>query len=201
MKPITDLRVDAYIDKSAEFARPMLRHWRTLVHQACPEAAEDIKWGMPFFTHHGNLCHMAAFKEHCGFGFWHYGMKAVVNSDPAKADEAMGSFGRITRLADLPDDRTLLRWFKEAAKLNESGQPARAATKPKPAPKMPSDLAAVLAKNPKAAAAFKEFSLSHRREYIDWITEAKRPETRAKRVAGTIAQVAAGKSRHWKYQG
>jgi uncharacterized protein YdeI (YjbR/CyaY-like superfamily) len=178
-----------------------LRHWRKLVHQACPAAAEDIKWNMPFFTFHGNLCHMAAFKAHCGFGFWHHGMKAVVNADPAKAEEAMGAFGRVTRLEDLPEDRTLVWLFKAAAKLNESGLPARAVTKPRPAPKTPPDLATALGKNPKAAATFKQFSPSHRREYIEWITEAKRPETRAKRVKGTLDQVAEGKTRHWKYAG
>jgi uncharacterized protein YdeI (YjbR/CyaY-like superfamily) len=201
MNPATDPRVDAYIEKSAEFARPILRHSRKLVHQACPEAAEDIKWGMPFFTRHGNLCHMAAFKAHCGFGFWHHGMKAVLNPDPAKAEEAMGSFGRVTRLTDLPDDRRLLKLVRAAAKLNESGQPARAVMKPRPAPKMPFDLAAALKKNPAAAITFANFSPSHRREYIEWVTEAKRPETRAKRLAATLAQLTEGKSRHWKDQG
>ena len=201
MKPTPNRRVDAYIENAAEFARPMLQHWRKLVHQACPEAVEDIKWGMPFFIHHGNLCHMAAFKAHCAFGFWHHGMKAVLNPDSVKAKEAMGSFGRVTRRTDLPTDRTLLRLFKTAAKLNESGQPARAATKPRPAPKTPRDLATALGRTLAAAEAFNRFSPSHRREYIEWITEAKRPETRAKRVAGAITQMTEGKSRHWKHQG
>ena len=200
MKSKSDPRIDAYIARSAGFARPVLRHLRALVHQACPAVEETIRWGMPSFTHQAILCHLAAFKSHCAFGFWHHGMKAVLGPDGGKAGTAMGSLGRITSLADLPDDRTLLRLLKTAMKLNESGAPARLATKPRPAPRPPADLAAALKQNKTAATAFATFSPSHRREYIEWITEAKRPETRQKRLATTLAWLAEGKSLNWKYQ-
>ena len=196
----TDPRVDAYIAKSAEFGRPILRHLRKLVHESCPAAQETIKWSMPFFMHHGILCHMAAFKAHCSFGFRHHVMEKIVGEHDRKMEEGMGSFGRITSLADLPDDRTLRRYIAQAAKLMESGEPARSPPKPKAALPVPAVLAAALKKNKSAAAAFDKFSPSHRREYIEWIVEAKRDETRQKRLATTIEWLTAGKARNWKYQ-
>jgi uncharacterized protein YdeI (YjbR/CyaY-like superfamily) len=195
----TDPRIDAYIARSASFARPILRHLRALVREACPEAQETIKWGMPAFIHHGILGGMAAFKAHCTVWFWHRGMAAAIGRDGAKAAQAMGSFGRITRLADLPADRRLRRYFRQAAKLNESGAPARPRRKPRKPLPVPADLAAALKKRAKAAQTFRDFNPSPRREYIEWITEAKRPETRQKRVATTIKWLAAGKPRNWKY--
>ncbi len=194
-------RIDAYIAHAAEYARPVLRHLRALVHQACPAVVETIKWGMPSFGHHGILCHFAAFKAHCAFGFWHQGMKTVPGPDRAKTDDAMGCLGRITGLADLPADRTMLRLLRTAVQLNESGAPARlpANAKTKTAPRVPADLAAALRKHPAAAATFRQFSPSHRREYIGWLTEAKRPETRWKRLGTTLAWLAEGKRLNWKY--
>ena len=194
----TDPRVDAYIAKSADFAQPILRHLRALVHEACPDAEETIKWGMPSFTYHGILCGVAGFKAHCIFGFWHQGTTKIIKQAGGKAEQAMGSLGRITSLADLPADREMIRYIRQAAKLNESGAPAR--PKPRKPLPMPADLSAALKKNAKAAKVFKDFSPSPRREYIEWITEAKRPETRQKRVATTIRWLASGKRRNWKYE-
>lgn len=195
-----DPRIDAYIAKSAAFARPILTHLRALVHQGCPEATETFKWSHPFFEYQGPLCNMAAFKAHCAFGFWHKGMQDVLGGDGAKAEEAMGSLGRITSLADLPSDATMLKYVKQAAALNASNIPARPKAKPKPALPVPVDLAAALGKNKAAAATFEKFSPSHRREYIEWITEAKRPETRETRLATTLEWLAEGKKRNWKYE-
>ena len=199
-----DPRIDAYIAKAAPFAQPILKHLRALVHRGCPAATETMKWSMPHFEHAGSiLCGFAAFKAHCTFGFWHQGMEKIVGRLGAAGKDAMGSFGRITALSDLPDDKTMLRYVQEAAKLNESGLPARprpaagAARKELP---VPVDLAAALKKNKTAAKTFEDFSPSHRKEYIEWIVEAKREETRQKRLAATIEQLAEGKSRHWKYQ-
>ena len=200
MKTRTDPRVDRYIAKSAEFARPILRHLRALVHQACPEAQETIKWGMPSFTHHGILCGIAGFKAHCAFGFWRRGMTDVIARDGGKAEQAMGSLGRITSLADLPSDAAMLVYIRQAAKLNEAGGPARPKPKPKKPLPVPADLSAALKKSAKAAKVFKAFSPSPRRDYIEWITEAKRPGTRSKRVATTIQWLASGKRRNWKYE-
>jgi uncharacterized protein YdeI (YjbR/CyaY-like superfamily) len=200
MKTSTDPRVDAYIAKSAGFAQPVLRHLRALVHQACPAAEETIKWGMPSFTHHGILCGMAGFKAHCTFGFWRRGMTDVIGGDGGKAEQAMGSLGRITRRADLPTDRAMLGYIRQAAKLNEAGGPARPKPKPTKALPVPSDLAGALKQQAAAAKTFADFSPSARREYIEWITEAKRPETRQQRLATTLEWLAAGKKRNWKYE-
>jgi uncharacterized protein YdeI (YjbR/CyaY-like superfamily) len=199
----TDPRIDAYIAKSADFARPLLRRLRKLVHAGCPEAEETMKWGHPSFLHDGRiLCGMAAFKAHCTFGFWHKGMEAVLGSDGAKAEEAMGSLGRITSLDDLPSGRTMIRYIRQAAKLNESDAPGRPRPTTKPATplKVPADFATALKKNKAAAATFEGFSKSHRNEYVEWITEAKREETRRTRLETAIEWLAEGKSRNWKYE-
>ena len=201
-KAHTDPRVDAKIAAAAAFAQPILRHVRALVHKACPEAEETIKWNMPCFEHRGILCMMAPFKTHCAVVFWHRGMKAVLGADGAKADDAMGSLGRITCMADLPSDAAMLRYIKEAAALNVSGAPARvkAKLKPKSADVVPAELAGALKKNSKAAATFNGLSPSGRRDYSEWITEAKREETRSKRLATTLEWLAEGKARNWKYE-
>ncbi|HET7585399.1 MAG TPA: YdeI/OmpD-associated family protein [Gemmatimonadaceae bacterium] len=195
-----DPRVDAYIARSAEFAHPILTHLRGVVHDACPTVEETIKWGMPFFMHHGILCMMAAFKAHCTFGFWKGAL--IVGNAGQTADAAMGQFGRITAVSDLPSRAQLARYVRQAMKLNEEGAPV--VRKPpsvrKKTPAVPAELAAVLRKNGKARAGFDALSPSHRREYIEWITEAKREETRARRVAQAVEWMADGKSRNWKYE-
>ena len=195
-----DPRVDAYIAKSADFAQPILRHLRKLVHEACPTATETIKWTFPTFEHHGILCGMAAFKAHCTFGFWHQGVTKVLGRDSKKGEEAMGSLGRITSVGDLPNEKTMLHYIRQAAKLKETGVPARPVRKPRPVLAVPADLAVALKKNKAAAATFEKFSPSHRRDYIEWIMEAKREETRGKRLATTLEWLAEGKSRNWKYE-
>jgi uncharacterized protein YdeI (YjbR/CyaY-like superfamily) len=203
MEMKTDARIDAYVARSGEFARPILGHLRRLVHEACPDVEETMKWGFPHFLHAGGiLCAMAAFKAHCTFGFWHQGMKEVIGRDGVEGESAMGSFGRMTSLADLPADGVMRRYLRQAVALNESGKPARPrpAAGPRPELPVPADLAAALKKNRRAAAAFEGFSPSHRREYIEWITEAKRLETRQRRVDTTVAWLMEGKPRNWKYQ-
>ena len=203
MSKSLDPRIDAYIASSAEFARPILKHLRKIVHAACPAATETMKWNSPHFEHAGGiLCSMAAFKAHCTFGFWHQGMEKILGVDGLKSETAMGSFGRIAAIADLPEEKALMRYVQAAAKLNESGAPARPrpAATPKKEPSLPADLAAALKKNQAAAKTFADVSPSHRKEYIEWIIEAKREETRAKRVATTLEWLAEGKSRNWKYE-
>jgi len=197
-----DPRIDAYIAKSADFAKPILSHIRELVHQGCPESEETLKWSMPFFTYKGMLCHMAAFKSHCSLGFWK--SKLVMGNENSSSNDekdGMGQFGRIGSLKDLPSDKKMLAYVKEAKRLNDEG--IQKPSKPKPkGPRelaIPAELSAALKKNKKASAAFEGFSYSHKKEYVDWITEAKRDETRSQRLATTIAWLAEGKSRHWKY--
>lgn len=198
-----DPRVDAYIAQSAAFAQPILKHLRALVHRALPDVQEEIKWSAPFFVRDGKIvCMMASFKAHCAFGFWHQQMEKELGA-LAKGDEAMGLLGRITGIADLPDEKTLTRYIKRAAELNDSDIPARPrpnAGKPAKELPVPAELATALKKNKAAAAAFAKFSPSHRNEYVEWITEAKREETRAKRLATTLEWLAEGKSLRWKYE-
>lgn len=192
-----DKRIDAYIAKSADFAQPILRHLRKLVHIACPEIEETMKWSFPHFDYKGMLCSMAAFKQHAVFGFWKE--KILLGTNPGSKG-AMGSFGRITSLADLPGDKVLIGLIKKAAELNEAGITVARSRPAKKAPlKIPSYFMAALKKNGKAVKTFEEFSYSHRKEYVEWVTEAKTEETRNKRLAKTIAWLADGKSRNWKY--
>ncbi len=199
--PAKDPRIDDYIAKSADFAKPILNHLRKLVHTACPDVEETLKWGFPHFLHQGMLCSMAAFKHHCSFGFW---KSALILKKEARLHEhdAMGQFGQITSLADLPADQEILGYIKEAARLNEAGIKLPPKSRPK-APKelvVPADFLSALKRNKKAHTTFDRFTYSHKKEYVEWITEAKRPETRNQRLATAIAWMAEGKARHWKYQ-
>jgi uncharacterized protein YdeI (YjbR/CyaY-like superfamily) len=192
--PTIDPRVDAYIAKSADFARPILTHLRALVHAGCPGVEETIKWRSPHFMFHGMLCSMAAFKQHCVFGFWNgeLGLPAEMT--------AMGQFGRIEALSDLPADSRLIALVRKAARLNASGvkRPPRL-KHPKQPIAVPDDLARALAKNARARATFDGFAPSHRREYLEWITEARTDTTRSRRVESAIEWMAEGKPRNWKY--
>lgn len=197
--PHTDPRVDAYIERSAPFARPILRHLRALVHEGCPEIRETIKWGFPHFVVDGIICSMSAFGAHCAFGFWRG--KQVVSTPLAR--DAMGQFGRITRLADLPADRTIVALVRRAAELDAAGtKPPRPLKHPKPPIAMPAELSAALARRgqARARATWEGLAPSHRREYLEWITEAKTDPTRARRLATTLEWLAAGRTRNWRYQ-
>ena len=193
-----DPRIDDYIQSAAAFAQPMLVHIRDAVHQACPQVEETIKWGMPTFMHSGGiLCGMAAFKKHVSFGYWKH---ALVVGD-GSAQEGMGSYGKMASLKDLPPKKTLLAHIRKAAKLNEDGVKAPAQRKSaKPFPQAPDDLVAALRKNKAAQATYEAFPPSCKREYVEWITEAKREETRAKRLAQAVEWMAEGKRRNWKYE-
>ncbi len=200
--PKPDKRIDAMIAKSADFAKPILIHLRKLVHIACPDVEETIKWSFGAFEYKGPLCGMASFKQHCTFGFW----KVTLIPDPKgilqeKKDDASGSFGRITSLKDLPADKVIIGFIKAAMKLNEEGVklPAKKIVPKKPIP-VPDYFTKALLKNKKAAAAFEAFSPAHKREYLEWITEAKTEETRLKRQATALEWIAEGKGRNWKYQ-
>lgn len=193
-----DPRIDAYIAKSADFAKPILQRLRDIVHEACPDVEETVKWGMPSFLYAGGiLCGMAAFKQHVSFGFW----KHALVMDNAERD-GMGSFGKITKPSDLPSKRELIALIRKAMRLNEQGAKAPAARRaatPKPPQQPPGELLDALKKNRKASAAFAAFSPSQQREYTEWISEAKREETRQRRLEQAIEWIAEGKPRHWKY--
>jgi len=199
--PAIDPRVDAYIDRSADFAKPILLHIRKLVHAACPDVLETIKWSFPHFDYKGQMmCSMASFKQHCAFGFW----KQSLLEDAAFPAEktAMGSFGRLTSVADLPDDKTMKKIIGDAMKLNDEGVKVKRAfvSKDKKELIVPDVLLKTLAKNKAAADTFNNFPYSCKRDYVDWITEAKTDATRDKRLATTIEWLAEGKRRNWKYE-
>ncbi len=199
--PTTDPFVDAYIEKSKDFAKPILNHIRALVHETCPDVVETKKWSFPHFDYKGEMmCSMAAFKEHCAFGFW----KQSLMEDKAFPAEktAMGSFGRITSLKDLPSDKTFKKLIVDAMKLNDAGIKV---AKAKPAGErkelvVPDILKAALKTNALAAETFENFPYSCKKEYIEWITEAKTEPTRDKRLATTIEWLSEGKRRNWKYE-
>jgi len=197
--PTVDPRVDAYIEKSAEFAQPILNHLRKLVHKACPDAAETMKWSFPHFDYKGMLCSMASFKAHVAFGFWKHSL--LENNAGQLQRTAMGSFGRITSKKDLPDDKTMISLIHQAMELNDKG--LKVAKKPAAGKKelvIPKELTSALAKNKKAKAEFERLSYSHRKEYLEWITEARTEPTRNKRLATTVEWLSEGKSRNWKYE-
>jgi len=195
-----DPRVDAYIAKAQPFARPILTHIRTTVHAACPGVEETIKWGFPHFDYKGMLCSMASFKAHCAFGFWKAGLLKD-SGVPAKSTEAMGQFGRITSIDELPPDKLLVALVRRAASLNDDGvkAPRRKAAPRKPI-EPPAAFVSALRKNTKARATFQGLPPSHQREYLEWIVEAKTDATRDKRIATAIEWLAEGKARNWKYE-
>jgi uncharacterized protein YdeI (YjbR/CyaY-like superfamily) len=202
-----DHRIDAYIGKKPAFAQPILNHLRELIHSVSPQITETIKWGHPFFEYKGTLANMACFKEHMAFGLW--SSSAII--DPhgvmhrAGEKESAGNFGRITKLSDLPADDILKDFIKQGMAFNEKGDksPARKAAAAKPAKAeipVPDYFTGALAEHPKAEAAFAAFSPSHKREYLEWIIDAKTEPTRQKRIETAIEWMEEGKSRNWKYK-
>lgn len=198
--------IDAYIAKSAGFAKPILNKIRELVHKACPDVEEKMKWSMPFFDYKGEmLCHMASFKQHAVMGFWKVPlMKDSILVENAKSETAMGHLGRIGSLKDMPSDKKITVWIKEAMQLTDKRIKLPAKVKPTEKEKkeltVPDYFTKALSKNKKAKAAFDNFAYSHKKEYVMWITEAKTEETRNKRMETALEWLAEGKSRLWKYE-
>lgn len=195
-----DPRVDAYIAKSADFARPLLEHLRTVIHKACPEVEEDIKWGAPAFAcNSAPMCGMAAFKQHCSFRFWLY--QEVLGESAAR--DGMGQFGKLTSLQDLPSDKQLTAYIRKAMALNAAGvKLSRRKAAARPAPIVPDDLATLLRQRTHARArkTWTGFSPGAQRDYVDWIDEAKTDATRQKRLATTLEWLTDGKKHNWKYE-
>jgi uncharacterized protein YdeI (YjbR/CyaY-like superfamily) len=198
-----DDRVDAYIAKSADFAKPVLIHLRELVHRASPELKETMKWSCPFFDHEGPVCQLAAFKQHCAFGFW----KAPLMDDPYKIlnqePDTAGSIGRITSLADLPEDKILIEYIRQALSLNLQGIKVPSRAKPETGKSelvTPAYFIEILNQNPLVKEQFVKFSPSQKKEYISWFEEAKTETTKLKRLETAIEWISEGKIRHWKYK-
>jgi uncharacterized protein YdeI (YjbR/CyaY-like superfamily) len=198
--PTTDPRVDAYIERSAPFAKPILQQIRQAVHTGCPDVEETMKWSFPHFVYKGLLCSMASFKAHCAFGFW----KGSLLGDgimAAKSNDAMGQFGRITSLEDLPAPKHLVALVRKAAALNDQGvKVVRRKAPPKGRPVVPEDFKRLLRGSTKAREAFAALSPSHQREYLEWFSEARTDATRERRMATAIEWISQGKGRNWKYE-
>lgn len=197
-----DPRIDAYIAKQRPFAQPILTHIREVVHSACPDVEETLKWSSPHFMYRGSMmCGMAGFKEHAIFGFWKGKLIDGVSPNRNNGGEAMGNFGKLTSVKDLPGKRDLTALIRQAMKLNEEGITVpRPKAARKPEAKVPPELATALKMNRKAAAHFEASSPSFRREYVEWIDEAMREETKARRAAQAVEWIAEGKGRNWKYE-
>lgn len=202
---VYDPRVDAYIEKSAAFAQPILNHLRDLIHTHCPDVVETIKWGFPHFEYNKRAqFYIAAFKQHCAFGFW----LASIMADPhgilqIEERTSMGALGKIESIKDLPSDKIMKDYIKQSMKLTDEGvkKVAKPSAKEKATEiEVPDYFMAELKKNKKALAVFEKFAPSHRKEYLEWITSAKREETRNKRIVEAIEWMVEGKSRHWKYK-
>jgi uncharacterized protein YdeI (YjbR/CyaY-like superfamily) len=196
-------KVDAYIAKSAPFAQPILTHLRELMHAAAPGVTEEIKWSHPFFVYNGVILgNMAAFKAHCSLGLWGTETTKQLRADGVAEGGSMGSFGKITSLTDLPPARQMKAYIHHAAAQIASGARTKAWSRPKvakPEPVVPAELVAAL-KAGKAADRFAAMPPGCRREYCDWIAQAKREETRLKRAATAAEWIAAGKGRNWQYE-
>jgi uncharacterized protein YdeI (YjbR/CyaY-like superfamily) len=203
-----DPHVDAYIAKAKPFAQPILFEIRELVHKACPEVVETMKWSRPFFEYKGSILgNMSAFKEHCSWGFWGEEISAVLRDMKVLKPGAMGSLGRLTTVNDLPPKKEMLSVLTQAVAFIDKGEytsPIAARHKvvkaPAPAMEVPLEFTKALKANKKAVAVFAAFSPSCKKEYVDWIADAKRPETRDKRIATAIEWISEGKQRNWKYQ-
>lgn len=202
---LKDKRIDSYILRAEDFAIPVLEHLRDVVHEACPQVRETIKWSFPHFEYKDSiLCSMASFKAHCAFGFW-LGSKL---SDPegileTRERTAMGHLGRITSVKDLPSRRTMKRYIREAMSLIDKGTRLEKKVAKAPAGKsveVPPYLREALKKDPAALSAFNKFSHSKKKDYVEWLTEARTQGTRDKRLAMALTWIAEGKSRHWKYE-
>lgn len=193
-----DPRIDAYIAKAAPFAQPILNHVRERVHAAAPEAEETLKWSMPGFTIGGKiLIGMAAFKQHAALNFW----RGQELKGAEASRDAMGQFGKLTSVDDLPSDTELDALIRQAAELAKAAPaPRKVKHEPKPPAELHPQFAEALAANPKAKTTLDNFPPSARREYLDWIADAKQESTRAKRIADAVQWLSEGKRRHWKYE-
>jgi uncharacterized protein YdeI (YjbR/CyaY-like superfamily) len=198
--------VDAYVAKSADFARPILKRLRELMHKADPNIAETIKWGVPHFEHEGIVASMAAFKQHVAFGFWNEKLlREQLGRDagrmfPRDAEKGMGG-RKVRALAELPPAALIVRTAKAAVALNDAGLRPKRVLKRKPPPKAPPDLVAALKRNAKARATYGRLTPGQQREYVEWLVEAKQAATRERRLAQAVKWLAEGKQRYWKYQG
>jgi uncharacterized protein YdeI (YjbR/CyaY-like superfamily) len=193
-----DPRIDAYIDRAQPFAQPILQHVRSRVHAAVADVEETLKWSMPAYLRGGQILLMtAAFKNHAVLNFWR---GAELRGDAAAAD-AMGQFGKLRSLEDLPPDAELDRLIRAAADLAAGSPPPR---RPKRAakqePVLHPDFAAALERSPEARAVLDSFPPSARRDYLDWVAEAKQDSTRARRIATAVAWLSEGKRRNWQYE-
>lgn len=192
-----DARIDAYLDRAQPFAQAILTRVRERVHAVLPEIEETVKWSAPAYTLGGKIILItAAFKSHAAINFW----RGQEIRDGANED-GMGQFGKLKSIGDLPPDGELDALIRKAAELAHSAPtPRKTKHQPKPAPEMHPDFAAALDRSAKAKAALESFPPSARRDYLEWVADAKQDDTRAKRIATAVEWLSEGKRRNWKYE-
>ena len=200
--------IDSYIEKAADFAKPILMKIREIIHKACPEVTESIKWSFPNFEYKGHIiCSMSAHKKHCSFGFW----RGNDMEDPDKilqqtGKTAMGHLGQLKSIDDLPKDEIITRYLLQAIELSQktkSKSNSNAEVKVKKsiaAPEVPDYFMELLKQSPGAKLNFEKFSNSCKKEYVEWISDAKTEKTRLKRLSEAMEMIKEGKNRNWKYQ-
>lgn len=195
-------QVDEYIEKSPDFAKPVLNYLREIIHETCPETEEAIKWKFPAFMYKGKiLCSITAFKHYCSLGFWlHQEMKTIKDLETTAEKSSMFSLGKITKMEELPSKSLLKKAVKEAMELTDMGVTMKKAAPSKTETEIPDYFQSALKANKKAAQVFEKASPSFRKEYIKWIMEAKTEATRSKRMEQALEWIAEGKSRNWKYE-
>lgn len=195
-------KVDEYIEKSPDFAKPILNYLRETIHEVCPDAEEAIKWKFPTFMYKGKiLCSMTSFKQYCSLGFWLHGeMKTLQEIDSTAEKSSMFSLGKLTKMEDLPSKPQLKKAILEAMELTEMGVTMKRAAPTKTETEVPDYFKEALQQNEKALEVFENKSPSFRKEYIMWITEAKTEATRNKRMEQSLEWIAEGKGRNWKYE-
>ncbi|SEW41674.1 Uncharacterized conserved protein YdeI, YjbR/CyaY-like superfamily, DUF1801 family [Chryseobacterium wanjuense] len=197
-----DTKVDEYIEKSPDFAKPILQYLRETIHEVCPDAEEAIKWKFPTFMYKGKiLCSITSFKQYCSMGFWLHGeMKTIKELETNAEKSSMFSLGKITKMEDLPAKPLLKKAILEAMELTDMGVTMKKAVPSKTETPIPDYFKEVLQHNKKAWEVFEKGSPSFRKEYINWITEAKTEATRNKRMEQAIEWISEGKGRNWKYE-
>lgn len=198
-----DTRVDAYIAKQQPFAKEICTRVRAIVHEAAPDITEDIKWGHVAFMHKGIVCGLAAFKHHVVFHFWKASLLGGSHARRSTDDKTLEQLAKLKSVDELPSKSVIASLVKAAVKLNDGAvkvpKSPMAAKKTKAPLRTPPSLAKALARNAKAKSTYQGFSPSHKREYVEWICDAKSVETRDRRIEQALGWMSEGKPRNWKY--
>lgn len=193
-------KVDEYIFKMADFAKPILTHLRQIIFETCPDVEEDIKWGIPHYGYKGDhLVMMAGFKQHCSFSLYKAElMKDKMIQESVKAGKKFGYMDKVKDLSELPNKKVLTAYIKEAMELNSSGISKPKVVKEKVEVVAPKEFIEALEQDKIAFSVYESKSPSFRKNYIIWIADVKTDETRQKRITQSLEWIREGKDRFWQ---